>query len=1052
MGQDDHPCYHIDSDMHQLHLTSPTRIPGASGYLYNPSTMLQVNCRGFANAIVMQPEPSSYSSSPVLEATTFIQPEKQHFAHHPGRFFYIKDETSNEIFSLPYEPVRQKNVEFKFTVGVDCIEWQVQYMQLNCHLKVTLDSELAVEVWQLNIENLSDKERKLSVYPAFSIGYHSWMNQSAHFDADLDAIIATSIRPYQKLADYDKVKALANTCFMFSDRQPQSWSANLSEFEGEGGIHNPDGVTSEHLGCEQAQYETPIAVQQHQVNLGPKQQYQLPVLFGLAKDKAQVKDIKQFYFADDSSLEKLVSVNCRSARIKNAPIQISTGDSEFDEFVSTWLPKQMDYHRQLQRLTTDPQTRNFLQDLIGVGFLDQKTVRDRILLALSQQTRNGALPDGILLNESAELKYINQVPHQDINVWLPITLQAYLDEHNDYAILEHKVPFADGEESVTVAQHLQRAMEYLISNLDQRKLSLIGLGDWCDPLNMAGPEGKGISTWLSLATSWALQITAKLIEDFDPEKAHQFAALSVTINEAVNQHCWDGQWYSRGITDAGKPFGVSEDEEGKIFLNPQSWAWLAGAVDDNQFRDSLAAIEGHLLTPFGTMMLAPAYTHMREDVGRLTQKFPGCAENGSVYNHASIFYIYGLYQQNQGDLAFSGLKQMLSLSHDNESRQQLGNFIPNYYRGKVDNLEAYAGRSSQLINTGTIAWYYRCIIEELFGLKGHKEGLLVSPKIPTDWKSVSVIRRFRGATIRIDYTQEPANKPMQLILDGKVVEGNIVKGLQQDTEYQLQVKLYLPVPEPVVKMPLDSDKSAANIASANATEESVATVQSADGIASTDNTVASTSDSAIDSHVALATMKPHQSKAALAWSEKQSNALKKYPPLDPELPNLFILMGVSGSGKSTLAEEFSGHYEYKYIDADSFHTSEAKKMMAEALPLTDEIRKPWIESIQSYLRSQARRKRNCVLAYSGLRKLQRQSFEELPFNVRAVFLKVDKDVLQKRLVQRKQHFFSEKLLMSQFKDFEKIKSSEPIVIIDGNQSLQEMVEQISFVMHSEGEG
>ncbi|TKB44415.1 gluconokinase, GntK/IdnK-type [Thalassotalea mangrovi] len=1012
MGQDKHPCYHIDSDMHQLHLTSPTQNPGASGYLYNPSTMLQVNCRGYASAVVMQPEPSRYSTSPVQEATTFWQPEKQYFAHHPGRFFYIKDETSKEFFSLPYEPVRQQGVSFKFTVGVDRIEWQIEHMQLKCHLQVTLDSELAVEVWQLNIENLSDQERQLSVYPAFSIGYHSWMNQSAKFDPELGAVLATSVPPYQQLGEYQKINALATNCFMLSDRQPQSWTANLSAFEGEGGLHNPDGINASQLGGEAANYETPIAVVQHQVALKPKQQYQLPVLFGLAKDKAQVKDIKQFYFADEQSLERQVSVNCQAARLKDLPIQIDTGEPMFDEFVSVWLPKQVDYHRQLQRLTTDPQTRNFLQDLIGISFLNQKRARAGILKAISQQAGNGALPDGILLNDDAELKYINQVPHQDINVWLPICLQAYLDEHNDYEFLTENVAFVDNDEQATVAQHLILAMDYLIGNLDQRKLALIGQGDWCDPMNMVGYKGKGISTWLSLATSWALQVSARILGDIDSQKAEHFGAVADEINDAVNQHCWDGQWYSRGITDDGKAFGVSSDAEGKIYLNPQSWSWLAGAAGEQQFKDSQAAIESYLATPFGNMILAPAYTQMREDIGRLTQKFPGCAENGSVYNHASIFHIFALYQKNQVDAAFSGLKQMLVSEHDAQTRQQLGNFIPNYYRGLVETLESYNGCSSQLLHTGTVAWFYRCIIEELFGLKGHKDGLLVQPKLPTGWENVSVLRRFRGATIRVDYQQRVGNKPNQLILDGKTLSSNLIKDLQPDNEYHLHINLYL--------------------ADENALQEEA------------DNPVVA------DKSVAEADTVTANKAEPANWSEKQALALTKFKPINPELPNLFILMGVSGSGKSTLAKEFADRHGYKYIDADSFHTSEAKKLMAEAIPLTDEIRIPWIESVQSYLQSQARRQRNCVLAYSGLRKLQRQSFEQLPFNVRAVFLKVDKAVLQKRLVQRKQHFFSEKLLASQFQDFEKIKSSEPIVVIDGNQSLDATLEQISFVMHDEG--
>lgn len=71
----------------------------------------------------------------------------------------------------------------------------------------------------------------------------------------------------------------------------------------------------------------------------------------------------------------------------------------------------------------------------------------------------------------------------------------------------------------------------------------------------------------------------------------------------------------------------------------------------------LNEIERQLNTPFGVMMLAPSYTKMREDIGRLTQKHPGVAENGSVYNHASAFYVYSLYQVGEYNQAFQLLKR-----------------------------------------------------------------------------------------------------------------------------------------------------------------------------------------------------------------------------------------------------------------------------------------------------------------------------------------------------------------------------------------------------------
>ena len=70
---------------------------------------------------------------------------------------------------------------------------------------------------------------------------------------------------------------------------------------------------------------------------------------------------------------------------------------------------------------------------------------------------------------------------------------------------------------------------------------------------------------------------------------------------------------------------------------------------------------------------------------------------------------------------------------DYVQRGQLPVYIPNYYRGAWRQHPRTAGRSSQLFNTGTVAWVYRCLVEELFGLKGDKHGLLIQPQLPTHW-------------------------------------------------------------------------------------------------------------------------------------------------------------------------------------------------------------------------------------------------------------------------------------------------------------------------------
>src|SRR5690606_24572061 len=254
-------------------------------------------------------------------------------------------------------------------------------------------------------------------------------------------------------------------------------------------------------------------------------------------------------------------------------------------------------------------------------------------------------------------------------------------------------------------------------------------------------KGKGVSGWLSVATAYALNLWADICAvRKQPDLAQEFRAGAQQVNEAVNKHLWDGQWFGGGIPDDGVVFGVSKDVEGRIILNPQSWAILAGAAHEQKRAQMRSTVEAQPETPYGLSMLAPGFTAMRDDVGLVTQKHPGSAENGSVYNHAAVFYIYSLYTLSESDRAYRLLRQMIPGPDEQDylQRGQLPVFIPNYYRGAYYQFPRTAGRSSQLFNTGTVSWVYRCLVEGLFGLKGDTNGLRIEPQLPSHWDHVKV--------------------------------------------------------------------------------------------------------------------------------------------------------------------------------------------------------------------------------------------------------------------------------------------------------------------------
>ena len=64
---------------------------------------------------------------------------------------------------------------------------------------------------------------------------------------------------------------------------------------------------------------------------------------------------------------------------------------------------------------------------------------------------------------------------------------------------------------------------------------------------------------------------------------------------------------------------------------------------------------------------------------------------------------------------------------------------------------------------------------------------------------------------------------------------------------------------------------------------------------------------------------------------------------------LIIVMGVSGSGKSTVARELAAKLSYEFVEADDFHSEQAKQRMSKGLPLTDDMRLPWVNRIKESL-------------------------------------------------------------------------------------------------------
>lgn len=157
-------------------------------------------------------------------------------------------------------------------------------------------------------------------------------------------------------------------------------------------------------------------------------------------------------------------------------------------------------------------------------------------------------------------------------------------------------------------------------------------------------------------------------------------------------------------------------------------------------------------------------------------------------------------------------------------------------------------------------------------------------------------------------------------------------------------------------------------------------------------------------------------------------------------PVLVICMGVSGSGKSTIAADLAQEFDLEFIEADDYHSDENKARMKAGIPLTDEMREPWIDTLCLLLKARCRNGINCTLAYSGLRRAHRQRFRELGFRTILLHLGGDRNLIAERMAQRASHYMPASLLDSQFAAMEPADSEPDLVTINGTAPLAEVIE------------
>lgn len=157
---------------------------------------------------------------------------------------------------------------------------------------------------------------------------------------------------------------------------------------------------------------------------------------------------------------------------------------------------------------------------------------------------------------------------------------------------------------------------------------------------------------------------------------------------------------------------------------------------------------------------------------------------------------------------------------------------------------------------------------------------------------------------------------------------------------------------------------------------------------------------------------------------------------------ILVLMGVSGCGKTTVAALLAARLGWQFLEGDDLHPRENVEKMRGGTPLGDADRLPWLASIARHIEDWRAAGQSGVLTCSALKRMYREIVVGERPEVRLVYLRGTKDLIQQRMAARHAHFMPTALLDSQFATLQEPSPDENPLVVDIGGPAAEIAEEI----------
>jgi len=715
----------------------------------------------------------------------------------PGHYVYLRDDDSGDYWSVSWQPVGKdlKKAKYQCRHGLSYSKFSRRYSGIQAEQTLFIPPEDDVELWDVKIRNTGSAPRRLSVFGYLEFSFH-------HIEIDnqnLQMSLYASGSSYgDGIIEYDFFYEPTTFHYFAANFAPDGFDSMRDTFLGNYRSEtNPIAVeTGQCQGSVELGGNHCGALHKH-VTIAPGEEVRLVFMLGVgARTTGQEIRSKYAQFANvDQAFADLRAYWDR----KLAVFQCKTPHAGLDAMANIWTLYQAETCVVWSRFASFIEVggrvglgyRDTSQDVMSVVHTNPGKCRQRIVELLKAQVSMGyglhlfdpdwfdpekqkippfKSPTIVPAPDRASMIHGLKDTCSDDVLWLVVSVCEYVKETGDLTLFDEVLPFADHGQ-VTVYEHLRRTLDFSAEQVGPTGICKGLRADWNDCLNLGGGE----SAMVSFLHHWALRAFVEaawfLGHDADAEK---YSGVAERVRAACERVLWDGEWYLRGITAKGLKIGSRESEEGRVFLESNTWAVVSDAASPDHGRKCMDAVDEHLYSEYGIHLLWPAFSKPNDDIGFMGRVYKGIKENAAIFSHPNPWAIIAECKLGRGSRAMKFYDSMLP--YNQNDKIEIREAEPYSYCQFVMCQDHTAfGRARHPWLTGSGGWNYTAVTRWMLGIRLSFAGLIVDPCIPCDWKEFQVTRQWRGATFEITVSNPSGVEKgiRSITLNGKPAEGPI---------------------------------------------------------------------------------------------------------------------------------------------------------------------------------------------------------------------------------------------------------------------------------------